>query len=681
MNKLKFKIILAFFVGMVIYISHIMVYREITANSDFSFFSAIFFLLFFTLWTGTGVLLSPFKQNEKPHFLFTILCIAPASLLSLIVIQLMTTSYPVQNYADLALVALTGCFPLGITSGIILVSARNSVTPALQKHVAFFAGIGYFTAGFILYPLALLNVLINPTIYTLSSNSLILIIALLALKFKRARSTRYWILTFSAIIIALNFSLLKFERYTLNNLFQTCFPDWKIVKSYLTHNGRISLFHQNSKRFMVLRNTKNKQIIPDDCLLYKTTIIPFSLQPNKKDLSVLAISSPFSFVPGMLASLPYIKDVTMLAAGRSSIPMRILRNFSMPPFLKVNIIDTNAKKYFKKSNKKFDLIIWLSPDQEYLNFDFILKLCRLNMTKDGVLAVPASLLAVNNAQSSCRKMFKNKILIPGKSRVYAFSNAALTSNLNILEKRLDKLDTREAKMFPAGTFSIIYSIPHKTPALSIDISNNVNENSFIRSFNSVTINLKNILIIFVISCAYFIIRFFLLRRKKLQAVANLFENGLCLMLLMMILTTLYGLMEGVFYYNFGTILAAISGIPIGIGLSQFKLRRLAVLMSIVVIFMASLHLWEYYSYFIPGITFINFICGGIIIANIFKQNPDADIKLLSIHFLACALGAAIIFALLIMHFTLISCLFIVILFRIPLIFSKMFLGKFEANNV
>ena len=120
----------------------------------------------------------------------------------------------------------------------------------------------------------------------------------------------------------------------------------------------------------------------------------------------------------------------------------------------------------------------------------------------------------------------------------------------------------------------------------------------------------------------------------MHAVTGLFENGLCIMLLMMILTTLYAQQEGAFYYNFGTILAVISGVPLGIGLSQFKLQRLAVLMSVIVIFLGSLHFWEYQSCLIPGIAFINFVCGGIIIANIFRQNPDAGIKLLSVHFLS-----------------------------------------------
>ena len=684
MKILKFKIILFAFVGMFLYISHMMVYREITANGNYPFFSAFFFLMFLALWAGIGIFLSPFKHEEKPQFLFPLLCIAPAGLLSLIAIQLLTTCYPVQNYTDLALVALTGCFPVGLTVGMLIVAARNSVSPHLQKHVAFFGAMGYFATGFILYPLDLFNVMANPAIYTFTCNGLILVAALAVFKFKRAHSIRYWFLTFSTIIITLNFSLLKLETYTINRFFSTRYPGWQLIKPYMTHYGRISLLTQNSKssptRFMLLKNTKVQQIIPDDCQMYKTNVIPLSLQPDKKDLSILAIGSPFSFIPTILGTLPYVQEVTMVAPARNTMPINILRYFSPPPSSRVRLIDMSANKYLKNNKKRFDLIIWLSPNQEYLNFDKMLKLCASRLFKDGALAVPASLLAANNAQSSCRKIFKNKISVPGKSLVYAFSNAPLTSNLNILEKRLDRLDTRENKMFPPGTFSIIYSIPRQTASIGVPSNQCGIENRLIKSFDSLKINLKHILIIFAVSCAYFIARFFILRRKKMHALTGLFENGLCITLLMMILTTLYARQEGAFYYNFGTVLTIVSGVPIGIGLSQFKLQRLAVIMSIIVIFMSSLHFWEYHSCLIPGIAYLNFICGGIIIADIFKQNPNANVKLLTVHFLSCALGIALMFTLLIMHFNLISSLFIIILFRIPLIFSKMALGKLDISG-
>ena len=684
MKILRFKITLFAFVGIFLYISHMMIYHEITANSNFPFFSALFFLLFMALWTGIGVLISPFKQDEKPLFLFPLLCLAPAALLSLIAIQLLTTCCPVENYTNLALVAFTGCFPMGLMSGIMLVSAKNSLYPQVQKHVAFFGAMGYFATGFVLYPLDLFNVLTNPAVYIFTCNGLILIVAIAVFRFKRAYSIRNWFLTFATFIIALNFSLSKLETYTVSRFFSVRYEGWKLIKPYLTHHGRISLLSQGggytSSRFMVVKNTKIQQIIPDDCQQYKTTVIPFTLQPDKKDLTVLAVGSPFSFIPTMLGSLPYVKEVTMVAPARNSMPLNILRYFSPPPSSKVELIDMDVNQYLKDNTRKFDLIIWLSPGQEYLNFSKMITLCALSMRKGGVMAVPASLLAVNNAQSSCRKIFKNMISLPGKSLVYAFSNAPLTSDLHVLEKRLAKLDTGEVKLFPPGTFSIIYSIPRKMSALTLPSNRSGIENRLINTFSTLKFNLKHILIIFAISCVYFIGRFFILRRKKMQAVTGLFENGLCIMLLMMILTTLYARQEGAFYYNFGTILTIISGIPMGIGLSQFKLQRLAVLTSVVVIFLSSLHFWEYQSCLIPGIAYINFVCGGIIIANIFKQNPDAGVKLLSVHFLSCALGAALMFTLLIMRFNLMSSLFIIVLFRIPLIFSKMALGKLDISG-
>ena len=683
MKIFRFKITLFAFVGIFLYISHMMIYHEITANSDFPFFSALFFLLFSALWAGIGVLISPFKPDERPLFLFPLLCLAPAGLLSLIAVQLLTSCYPVENYTNLALVALTGCFPMGIMSGVMLVSAKNSLYPHVQKHVAFFGAIGYFATGFVLYPLDLFNVLTTPLVYTFVCSGLILLVAIAVFRFKRAHSIRYWFMTFATIIIVLNFSLLKLENYTADRFFSTRYPGWNLIKSYITHQGRISLLGQGndytSSRFMVLKNTKKQQIIPDESQRYKTVVIPFSLQPDKKDLTILAISSPFSFIPAMMASLPYVKEVTMLAPARNTMPLNILRYFSPPPTSKVDLVDMDVNQYFKENTKKFDLVIWLSPDQQYLNFSKMIKLCALNMHKDGALAMPASLLAVNNAQSSCRETFKNMISLPGKSLVYAFSNAPLTSDLHILEKRLNKLDT-EAKLFPPGTFSIIYSIPRKISALTLPSSQSGIENRLINSFSSLKFNFKNMLIIFAISCVYFIGRFFILRRKKMHAVTGLFENGLCIMLLMMILTTLYAQQEGAFYYNFGTILTIISGIPIGIGLSQFRLQRLTVLTSIIVIFLSSLHFWEYQSCLIPGIAYVNFVCGGIIIANIFKQNHDAGVKLLSVHFLACALGAALMFTLLIMRFNLMSGLFIVALFRVPLIFSRMALGKLDISG-
>ncbi len=675
MQILKFKTILFTFVGIFLFFSHIMLYREITASSAYPFFSAIFFLLFLTFWTGIGILLSPFKKADKPYFLFPLLCISPATLLSLTAVKLLTACYPVDNFANLALVALLGCFPPGVTLGVILVSSKRSVSAHLQKYAAFFGAIGYLLGGFALYPLALFNVLTNPWIYTLSANGLILFVALAAFRVKRIYSIRYWFLTFATILMAVNFALLQLERYSTQNFFATRYPDWQLVRPYQTHYGRVTLLRQSTHRFMLLKNTRIQQIIPDDSELYKTTVLPFSLQPDKKDLRALVIGSPFSYVPTILSSLPYIEHLTLLTGGKSTMPLTILRSFSPPPSPKMSIFNMNINEYLKKNKNKFDLIFWLFPSRYYLNFDTMVKLCALNLKGNGVLAVPASLLMVNNAQSTWKSVFKNKISIPGKSLVYAFSNAPLTANLKVLEKRLDKLDDREIKMFPPGTFSVIYSIPHQTPPVILDTNKSSIENLLIKSFASLNFNSRNILIILAWAGLYFLTRFFILRRKSLQATAGLFENGLCLMLLMMALMALFARHEGEFYYNFGVILSTISGIPMGLFLSQFKLRRTAVITSIIVILLSSLCFREYYSGLILCTAYVNFLCGGIIIADIFKQCPDFKVKLLSVHFLAAALGAAIMFTLLMAHFNLFVSLFIIILFRIPLMFSKMALGK------
>ncbi len=137
----------------------------------------------------------------------------------------------------------------------------------------------------------------------------------------------------------------------------------------------------------------------------------------------------------------------------------------------------------------------------------------------------------------------------------------------------------------------------------------------------------------------------------------------------------------IFYYSFGTMLTVISGVPIGLFFGQFKLQRLAVIVSIIVVFLSTLYSWEYFSNIIPFIAYISFVSGGIIIADIFKQNQKANVKLLSIHFLSCALGAALMFFMLIMHFNLLSCLLLVALFRIPLLFSKMALGKLDTGGI
>ena len=101
MQTFKFKTILFALVGFFLYASHLMIYREMTADSDYPFFAAIFFLLFLTFWTGIGILISPFKRMRKPYFLFALPCIIPASLLSLISIKLITAHYPINDYVNL----------------------------------------------------------------------------------------------------------------------------------------------------------------------------------------------------------------------------------------------------------------------------------------------------------------------------------------------------------------------------------------------------------------------------------------------------------------------------------------------------------------------------------------------------------------------------------------------------
>ncbi|MDD5596638.1 MAG: hypothetical protein PHV82_01755 [Victivallaceae bacterium] len=678
MNTLKYKSILFIFVGIFLYISQVMLYREITANSNFPFCAAVFFLLFFALWTAFGITLAPFERVWKSYFLFPLICISPATLLSLIAVRVFAACYPIDNYSTLAFVSMFGCFPAGTLFGILLASVRRSVSLHIRDHVLFWGATGYLATGLFLYPLALFNIFTAPFIYTLTANVFIIAIALAAFKLRRARTIKYRFLIFAVVLAAVNFALFHSEKYAVRQFFANRYPGWQFIKSYFTHHGRISEFSR-TKNFMLLKNDRIYQRIPDDCELYKTTAVPFSLQPNKKNLHVLAVSPPFSHIPLALSSLPYVRKVTMLAPGRDFMPLTLLRYFSPQPSAKLTIIDSDLGEYLRK-DRKFDLIIWLFPDRHFLNFDSLLKLCAANLKKDGTLALPASLIIINGAQTSLKELFKNRISIPGKSLVYAFSNFPLCPNLNILEKRLEKLDDQENKLFPAGTFSILYSIPGNTPVPDIPLSTSFSENLLLQSFVSPQINLHQLLAVLIAATLYGVLRFFLLRRKSFHAATGLFENGLCTMLLMMLLTASYALYGGEFYYDFGTMLAVTSGVPAGIFLSRFKLRRSAVILSIIIIFLCVPHAHERYSLFIPFTAYLNFLCGGIIAANIFNQNPAAGPRLQAVHFSACAIGAALMFTLLIMRFNIVSALFIVFLFRIPLIFSKMTLGKLDIRE-
>lgn len=687
MKTLKYKIILFIFVGVFLYISHVMIYRGITANSDFPFFSALFFLLFFGLWTGFGIALAPFRRTWKPYFLFPLIGVSTATLLSMIAIQLFASRYRIDSYSSLALASMFSCFPAGTGFGILLASVRRSVSLHIQDYVFFWGAMGYFAAGFFLYPLALFNIFTAPFIYTFTADAFIITVALTAFKFRRARTMRYRFLLFATLLAAVNFALFQAEEYSVRQLFTKRYPDWQFMKSYFTHYGLISELGQEKNdrdsRFMLLKNSRIYQIIPDDCELYKTTVIPFSLQPDRKNLHILTVGSPFSRIPLILSSLPYVRKVTMLAPDRDFMPLTVLNYFSPEPSPKLAVTASDIDGYLRK-DRKFDLIIWLFPDRRFLNFDALLKQCAANLKKDGALALPASLISVNDAQETLRRLFKNRISIPGKSLVYAFSNQPLCSDLNVLEKRLEKLDDQETRLFPAGTFSILYSIPGNSPAADMPPAKSFSENLLLQSFVAREINIRQLLIILAAAVFYGVLRFLLLRRKSLQAAAGLFENGLCTLLIMLVLTASYALHEGKFYYNFGTLLAVVSGVPAGMFFSRFRLRRAAVIAVIIIIFLCLLHADARYSFLIPFTAYLNSLCGGIIAANIFRQHRAAGPKLPAVHFLAGAVSAGLMFTLLTMHFTLVSALFLVILFRMPLIFSKMTLGKLdftEAVNV
>ena len=687
MNVFKFKSVLFSLVGFILYISHIMLYREISADSDYPFFSAVFFLLFMAFWSGIGVLLTPFGKKRTPWFLFPVLCLPPATLMGLVLVQLLSTYCSMSDYAMLPLLALAGCLPPGICFGVMLSASRETVAPILLKPVAFFGALGYLCAAFILYPLKLFNVLANPIIYTFFCNGLILVVAVAVLRLQRAKPIRYWFLTFAAILIAVNFSFLQLEKFTSDNFFNHRYPSWERVKSYLTHGGRITLLSKpvDSKnkdmKFMILENSRIQQRIPEDSTLYKTNAIPLSLQPDKNNISVLAIASPFSVVPTYMASLPYVREVHVLTPGRDALPLNILRNFCPPPIPGVKVINSEISGYLQEYYKQYDIIFFLFQDRRYLNFDKILELCASRLKKGGTLAIPVRLLATNNALESCRNLFENKIFLPGKSLINAFSNAKLSSNLRVLEQRLAKYDTSERKIFPLGTFSVIYSIPRPQPVLDTNVDNLCIENRLLRIFSVLNINLHHLFVILALAAIYFSVRFMLLRRKPLNAAVALFENGVSLMLVMMFLTVLFVLKEGACYFTFGIMLSSLSGIPVGIFLSRFRVSRMAVIVSILLIFLSLGAVVYYHTYYVPVLAFLNFVCGGIIISCIFEQYPAAKVKLLAIHFLSAALGAGILFTLLIMRFELLSCLFVIILFRLPLAFSRMALGKIDFSGV
>ena len=678
MQTLKFKTILYSFVGIFLFGSHVMVFREIAAGSEYPVFSALFFVLFLTFWTGIGVLFSPFKNADKAYFIFPILCISPATLLSLTAVNLLNACYTQETYITLAMVNMLACFPQGLILGLIMASSRRSISPEIQKYAALFGAVGYLVAALALYPLGLFSALTNPLFYTITANIFILATAVTAFRVKKVHSIRYWVLTLSTVIIAANFLLVQLEKFSNKNYFEKCYPDYSLVKTYRMNYARVTLLKEKkADKYILLENSQITKTLPDDGVLYKTNVLPLVLQKNKDNLRILALGGKFSQIPSYMASMPFIKQVTHVIQDEPLLPLNVLRKFSPRFSPKLKFYKTDIKEYLAKRASRYDVIVWLTQGDPSDNFANLLKLSSRNLTKSGILAIPAVFLFENNSQRYLDSIFKNKLSLPGKSIVYAYSNKKLTGDLSVLEKRLEKLDTGENKLFPLGTFSVVYSIPSKLAPVGKPLRKSNLESNLLESFSQKKVVTNQLLILLACAATYFLLRFLMLRRKSLYDATALFENGFCTMLLMTSLMSLFAQYTGSYYYNFGFMLMAVCGVPFGFFLSQFKILRLAVIVSIAILILSVLGYGEYYTQVLPILAFVNFICCGIIISAIYLQHTHTNIRILAIHFIACALGAGLVLALMMAHYNILSVVFMIILFRIPLTFSKMSLGKLD----
>lgn len=247
-------------------------------------------------------------------------------------------------------------------------------------------------------------------------------------------------------------------------------------KSIETPQGRIDFLSKASGKKTEMAAYKDGSLIAtlpnDDSLSFPPAVFA-SLQPDRKDLKVLAIVSPFSNVPEILLQLPQVESVDLLCPDAELVraSRRMLR---LPGLCKsFKTINEDPRAFLEKPDgAHYDLIILfdLIPNNIANNRFFterFYKAAAKKLCDGGVFVTSMSSSSGFNGESTkkfnasiiktMKKAFSRIAIAPGGDKLIAAGNSDnVSADFAELDKRIGKY-MKKFIHFPEGMMSIAFS--------------------------------------------------------------------------------------------------------------------------------------------------------------------------------------------------------------------------------
>ncbi|MCP3965643.1 MAG: hypothetical protein GY718_04710 [Lentisphaerae bacterium] len=685
MRHLKLLSILYLFPGFYLFAMHIGFYRVVAANSGFPFGAGICTLMAFALWATAGIILYPFKSKSSAVSISILLALLyPASISSIICAKLFSFHAEATTMVRMLAATTTAALPIGIVTGLIIGALTQPIITRGVKASAFFSAAGYLLAGFILYPSGIFQLFMQPSLLVIQGILLVLPLTMLAFSFPFKLLKKMTLLSFASIACILGLILFQvdqaFTYWFWTHQYKSAIP----LKFYQTQSGRLTLLLQketgNPDQILIIRNNHLLCKVPSNATVSPGMALPLALESDKLKLNVLIISHPFTPLPAAMSSLPFVKHVTLLSPD--IIMNKIAQKYRVlpQPSDKMSIAEEFLPHFLKANKQVFD-IVWFVPgsEKELVALPKVMSRLKRHISTNGILTVPAVTIKKRNLKTTLSKYFERSAPLPGSKKYICYGSKNITSDITTLESRLEKFQRNEGVvLFPRGAFSVLYEL-NQLPDVKPEFKQNVARK--LPSIILLTTRFSNLgipalAIAAILGAFYIIIRFMLCRKNALFRHAGLFENGFATAGFTILLFSATFSSRALAYSNFGYILASASCATFGLLLSgRIRSGRLTVVISLLLLAaLYPVHNLGWNSLAILVIA-LNFLCSGIIAEKIISPPRKFSRRLLAANYFGYLIGAIILFVLIFFKFELYVLCFVIILSRIPVIMSKLVLGK------
>ncbi|QSH42224.1 hypothetical protein P0136_03900 [Lentisphaerota bacterium ZTH] len=685
MRHLKLLSILYLFPGFYLFAMHIGFYREIAANSGFPFGAGICTLIAFAFWATAGIVLYPFKAKRSAPTIATLLAfLYPAGIISILCAKLFTSHETGITFLMLQAMTITASLPLGILTGMIIRFFSRAMLSKGVKADAFFFATGYFLGGFVIYPSVVFQILMQPSLLTIQGILLTLPLLMMAfsMPFTLYRRIRLLFTAISACIAG--FVLFQLDQSFTNWMWPHKYNGAVLLKSYQTQSGRLTLLLQketaNPDRIIIIRNNHLLCKIASNASAAPGIALPLALEPDKLKLQVLIVSHPFTPLPAAMSSLPFVRHVTLLSPDYEM--NRLAQKYRVLPFQndRLTIAAEFLPRFLKTNKHKFD-IVWFIPgaEKELTVLPEIITELKKQMNPDGILTVPALTVQAEKLKNTLQANFPYSVPLPGNRKYSCYGGKNLTSDIRTLENRLEKFQRTEGViLFPRGAFSVLYEL-NQLPNVKPEFKQNIARKlpaiiSLTSEFSK--LGIPAFIVAALTGLFYIIARFMVCRKNSFSKHAGLFENGFATAGFAVLLFSATFSSRALAYSSFGFLLASVSCTAFGLLLAdKIKSGRFTVILSILLLLLV----YPVHDFGLDRLALIavlaNFICSGIIIAKIINTPGHFSNSLLATNYLGYLTGAVLLFVLIFFQFELYVLCFVIILSRIPVMMSRLVLGR------